>query len=174
MKYYRIKQKETSRNVIRPVFPSLTEIWSENQPLFIKGSVKKTVNEIVFLPFYSSHTFLILDEMKRIWTKYQLGGTYRPCSLGSIEQRIVKAYWFMKPIILEAVHESTVYYKSGDIEKLCLDRDIVKKNKVFGIRRWHHIDLILSEDILEEMLQQRITEFHWNEIESYQGELMYE
>ena len=169
MKYYKIRQKEKVRNVILPQFPSSTEIWSESRPIFVKGSVKKPQEDIVFLPFYSSHTMqiiLILNEIRKIWTRYQLGGNYRACALGSTEQRIIKAYWFMKPRILEAIHENTIYYKNSDVEKLYLDRSIIKKNKVFGIRLKNRIELILAEDVLEEIIQQHMTEFQWEEIES--------
>ena len=46
-----------------------------------------------------------------------------------------------------------------------MDREQVGMNKVFGVKAERKIHLILSEDVLEEMIRNSITEFDWEEVQ---------
>jgi len=169
MEYYRILQRQIGRNTIIPNYPTGTEIWKDEQPIFVSGDLKNTKEDIEFLPFYSSDylssIFLLDVKVKEIWTRYQIGGRYRPCVLGNIGKRdTIMPYWFAIPRLIECIHENSEYKKNGDIETLCLDHTKIAGNKVFGVKVWHSIYIIISEDILEEMIQNQITEFNWKKI----------
>ena len=164
MEYYRITQKKNIRNVILPRFPSPTEIWSKAEPLFVPGTANEQEEELSFLPLYEGNAFLICGSMQAVWQTYQKGGRYRPCAFGSVEQRRVLPYYFAVPRILECIHQDTVYYKNDTIKELILDRESIGAHKVFGIRTLHSIRLILSEDVLEELLRKNITCFQWEEV----------
>lgn len=164
MKYYKLTQIENRPNIITPLLPSFTELWSESTPFFMPGKAKAPFKELDFLPFYQSKCFVISDTVQKIWKNYQEGGRYRPCAMGSVEQRKVGIYAVMQPKLLDAIHEKTEYFKNGAVKTLVLDREKVGYNKVFGIKFWHHTTLIITGDILEEMLQEYITEVHWEEV----------
>lgn len=164
MEYYRITQKKSIRNVILPQFPSSTEIWSRTEPLFISGTAEDPKGELSFLPLYEGNAFLIYSPMQAVWQKYQKGGRYRSCAFGSVEQRRVLPYCFAVPRMLECIHPDTLYHKNGTIKELVLDRESIGAHKVFGIRTLHSIRLILSEDVLEEILRKNMTCFQWEEV----------
>lgn len=164
MEYYRLMQKKNIRNVIWPQFPSATEIWRKTEPLFVPGSAEDPKEELSFLPFYEGIAFLICGSMQTVWQKYQKGGRYRPCAFGSIEQRKVFPYCFVTPRIRECIHPDTLYHKNGAIKELVLDRENIGAHKVFGIRTLHSIRLILSEDVLEEIMRKNMTCFQWEEV----------
>lgn len=164
MEYYRITQKKNIRNIILPKFPSSTEIWHRTEPMFVPGKAAETEGELSFLPLYEGNAFLICGPMQAVWKMYQKGGRYRPCAFGSVEQRKVLPYCFTVPRILECIHPDTVYYKNDTIKELVLDRESIGAHKVFGIRTLHSIRLILSGDVLEELLRKNITCFQWEEV----------
>ena len=166
MEFYKLMQKRIHENVIMPLLPKATEIWKVDAPIFIKGVAAKPMKELVFLPLYMAHTYLVLDEVKMIWERYQSGGRYRPCALGSVEQRRAEPYWFMMPRLVEALHESTEYHKNKEIKKFVLDAKCVGYHKVFGIKQLNKVHLFASEDIVEEMLQKNITEFSWESVDT--------
>ncbi len=51
MEYFKIMQETNNRNVLRPVFPTISQIWGEEKPLLVHGKVEKPEKEICFLPF---------------------------------------------------------------------------------------------------------------------------
>lgn len=161
MEYYRIEQKENIRNTIWPKYPSPSEIWGKDDPFFLPGTAAMPVEKLAFLPFYESNVFLISDPLKNIWESYQKGGRFRPCAFGSVEQRRVLPYCFTMPRIIEAVHSDTEYHKTGEVKELCLDRGQVGANRVFGIKTLRRMILIISGDVLEEMMRQKIIGYHW-------------
>lgn len=156
MEYFRIIQETGYRNVLRPVFPTISQIWGEEKPVLVQGKAEKPDQEITFLPFYQasilSGAFLVSKRVGDIWKKYQQGGRYRPCVLGHIETRKLETYYFMYPRLLNALHKDTVYFKDGEIEQICLCRDLVEVHKVFGIKGKSRTDLIVAGDVLEQML----------------------
>lgn len=164
MEYYRIMQKNRG-DYITPQCMTMTEIWSDTQPVLVLGHMKTTVSNIVFLPFYTRNVFFISDTVKKIWKDYQRGGRYRACAFGSVEHKQVRPYCFMMPEIVDCIHENTRYKNNGEIEVLYLDREQVGMNKVFGVKDERKIHLILSEDVLEEMMRNSITEFDWEEVQ---------
>ena len=164
MEYYRIRQRKNIGNTIRPTFLSQTEIWSSDKPIFVRGVADRVEEKINFLPLYETGAFLISSELRILWEHYQTGGRYRSCVFGSVEQKQIRAYGFMMPRILECVHSDTTYRRNGEIESLCMDREKVGANKIFGIRDKLHIQLIISGDVLEEMLRNKITAFQWEEV----------
>lgn len=164
MEYLRITQKRNIRNVLLPQLPSSTEIWGKREPLFIPSFAEEPEGEAVFLPFYEGNAFLISGPMQAIWEDYQRGGRYRPCAFGSVEKRKILPYCLAMPRILECTHADTLYYKNGAVQKLILDKAEIGANKVFGVRTLRSIMLILSEDVLEEMLRGNMTGFQWETV----------
>lgn len=164
VEYYRISQRTDLGNIIRPTFLSQTQIWSADKPIFVKGVVDRGKEKINFLPLYVLGAFLISSEVRMIWEHYQKGGRYRSCAFGSVEQKQIRVYSYMMPRLLECVHPDTVYRRSGEIENLCMDRMKIGVNKIFGIRDEFDIKLIISGDVLEEMLRNNITAFQWEEV----------
>jgi hypothetical protein len=164
MEYYRIMQKSRG-DYITPQYMTMTEIWSDTQPVLVLGHMKTTASGIAFLPFYTRNVFFISDTVKKIWKDYQKGGRYRACAFGSVEHKQVRPYCFMMPVIVDCIHENTRYKNNGEIEVLYLDREQVGMNKVFGVKAERKIHLILSEDVLEEMIRNSITEFDWEEVQ---------
>lgn len=164
MEYHRITQKRNVRDILRPGFPSATQIWSGENPIFIPGTVEKAGEEPVFLPFYEGTSFLVSAPVKDIWQEYQRGGRYRPCALGSIEHKTVFPYSFVMPRMLDCLHPDTLYYKNGTIQKPVLDREVIGQNKVFGIGIMHSVMLFISDDVLEEMMRKDITGFNWETV----------
>ena len=67
MEYFKIMQETNNRNVLRPVFPTISQIWGEEKPLLVHGKVEKPEKEICFLPFYQANilsgAFLIAKKM---------------------------------------------------------------------------------------------------------------
>ena len=139
MEYFKIIQETKYRNVLHPVFPTISQIWGEEKPVLIRGKVEKPEQEICFLPFYQANilsgAFLISKRVGDIWKKYQHGGRYRPCVFGHLETRKMETYYFMYPRLLHVLHRDTVYSKDGEIEQACLCKDLVEAHKVFGIIR---------------------------------------
>ena len=164
MEYYRIMQKSRG-DYITPQYMTMTEIWSDTQPVLVLGHMKTTASGIAFLPFYTRNVFFISDTVKKIWKDYQKGGRYRACAFGSVEHKQVRPYCFMMPVIVDCIHENTRYKNNGEREVLYLDREQVGMNKVFGVKAERKIHLILSEDVLEEMIRNSITEFDWEEVQ---------
>lgn len=164
MEYYRITQRKNLPNCIRPPYLSLTDIWSETAPVFVPGIADRPKEEITFLPFYETNVFFLSGPLRAIWERSQVGGRYRQCAFGSVEQRKVQPYCFMMPRILSAVHPDTRYRRNGEIEELCLDREIVGAHKVFGVKDQRKIFLIVSADVLEEMMRSGVTVLHWEEV----------
>lgn len=164
MEYYRIMQKSNG-DYITPRYLTMTEIWSDTQLILVLGHMRTKVSDVMFLPFYARNVFFISDTVKKIWKDYQKGGRYRACAFGSVEHKQVRPYCFMMPVIIDCIHENTRYKNNGEIEVLYLDREKVGMNKVFGIKDQRHIHLIISEDVLEEMMRNNITEFDWEEIQ---------
>lgn len=164
MEYYRIMQKNRG-DYITPQYMAMSEIWSDTQPVLVLGHMKTTVSDIVFLPFYTRNVFFISDTVKKIWKDYQKGGRYRACAFGSVEYKQVRPYCFMMPEIVDCIHENTRYKNNGEIEALYLDREQVGMNKVFGVKDQWNIYMILSEDVLEEMMRNSVTEFDWEEVQ---------
>ena len=37
MEYFKIMQETNNRNVLRPVFPTISQIWGEEKPLLVHG-----------------------------------------------------------------------------------------------------------------------------------------
>lgn len=77
MEYYKIIQETKYRNVLRPVFPTISQIWGEEKPVLVHGKAERPDKEICFLPFYQANilsgAFLISKRMGEIWKKYQQG-----------------------------------------------------------------------------------------------------
>lgn len=168
MEYYRIMQKSRG-NYITPQYLTMSEIWSDTQPILVLGHMHTMVSDIMFLPFYAQNVFFISDTVKKIWKDYQKGGRYRACAFGSVEHKQVRPYCFMMPVFVDCIHENTQYKNNGEIEALYLDGEKVGMNKVFGVKDQWHIHLIISEDVLEEMMRNSITEFDWEEIQVSRG-----
>jgi hypothetical protein len=166
MEYYKITPNENLPNIIYPMLPSFTELWSEEAPIFIRGKAKSPLKRLTFLPFYKSHCFLVNGKIAEIWQNYQIGGRYRQCAMGSIEQKKIDYYSVMMPKMVDGIHPSTEYHKNGDIKNMVLSRTKVGPHKVFGIKDRHLTHLIITEDILEEILQENIVEFIWKHIGS--------
>lgn len=163
MEYFKITQETKYRNILRPVFPTISQIWGEEKPLLVYGNAEKQDKEISFLPFYHANilsgAFLISKKIGDIWKKYQQGGRYRPCVLGHVETRKLETYYFMYPRLLNVLHKDTVYLKDGEIEQICLCKDLVEIHKVFGIKGKHRTDIIIAGDVLEQMLREGIIGF---------------
>lgn len=166
MEYYRLTQSENINNTLLPLFPTASEIWSETVPVFVPGKADNPKGELVFLPFYEGHAFMVASAVKGIWDNWQKGGRYRACALGSIEQRRVYPYYFSMPRVLECVHPNTLYHKTGETKALCINLDIVGANRVFCVRTLRRMMLIVAEDVLEEMLRENVNGFNWVRIET--------
>ncbi len=65
----------------------------------------------------------------------------------------------MYPRLLNVLHKDTVYLKDGEIEQICLCKDLIKVHKVFGVKGKYRTDIIVSGDVLEQMLQRGIVGF---------------
>ena len=55
MEYYKIIQETKYRNVLRPVFPTISQIWGEEKPVLVHGKAERPDKEICFLPFYQAN-----------------------------------------------------------------------------------------------------------------------
>lgn len=163
MEYFKIIQETKYRNVLYPIFPTTSQIWSEEKPLLVHGKVEKPDKDICFLPFYQANilsgAFLISKKTGEIWKKYQQGGRYRPCVFGHVETRRLETCYFMYPRLLNVLHKDTVYLKNGEIEQICLCKDFVEVHKVFGIKGKCRTDIIVAGDVLEQMLREGIVGF---------------
>ena len=65
----------------------------------------------------------------------------------------------MYPRLLNVLHKDTVYLKDGEIEQICLCRELVEIHRVFGIKGKHRTDIVVAGDVLEEMLKEEIVGF---------------
>ena len=96
MEYFKIMQETNNRNVLRPVFPTISQIWGEEKPLLVHGKVENQRKRFVSYPFIK----LIFCQgllIAKKWEKYgklPTRGRYRPCVLGHVETRK------LEPIIL--------------------------------------------------------------------------
>ena len=70
MEYFKIMQETNNRNVLRPVFPTISQIWGEEKPLLVHGKVEKPEKEICFLPFYQANILSGAFLIAKKWEKY--------------------------------------------------------------------------------------------------------
>ena len=173
MEYYKIIQETKYRNVLRPVFPTISQIWGEEKPVLVHGKAERPDKEICFLPFYQANilsgAFLISKRMGEIWKKYQQGGRYRPCVLGHIETRKLETYYFMYPRLLDVLHKDTIFLKDGEIEQICLCKELVEIHKVFGVKGKYKTDIIVAGDVLEQMLKGGLVGFQTVPVSAKEG-----
>ena len=173
MEYYKIIQETKYRNVLRPVFPTISQIWGEEKPVLVHGKAERPDKEICFLPFYQANilsgAFLISKRMGEIWKKYQQGGRYRPCVLGHIETRKLETYYFMYPRLLDVLHKDTIFLKDGEIEQICLCKELVEIHKVFGVKGKYKTDIIVAGDVLEQMLKGGLVGFQTVTVSAKEG-----
>lgn len=173
MEYFKIIQETGYRNVLHPIFPTISQIWGEEKPLLVRGRVERPDKEIRFLPFYQasvlSGAFLISKKMGEIWKKNQQGGRYRSCVLGHVETRIMETYYFMYPKLLDVSHDDTEYSKDGEIEQACLYQDLIRVHKVFGIKGKHRTEIVIAGDVLEQILQEGIVGFRTASVSVKEG-----
>ena len=173
MEYYKIIQETKYRNVLRPVFPTISQIWGEEKPVLVHGKAERPDKEICFLPFYQANilsgAFLISKRMGEIWKKYQQGGRYRPCVLGHIETRKLESYYFMYPRLLDVLHKDTIFLKDGEIEQICLCKELVEIHKVFGVKGKYKTDIIVAGDVLEQMLKGGLVGFQTVPVSAKEG-----
>lgn len=170
MNYYKLMEADDLPNTLIPEFPSTSAIWSAAEPLFLKGTVRNEKEYINFLSFYRSgilsKAFLVSAETWEIWREFQDGGRCRPCAFGHLGTRQVKPYYLAMPKIMDALHEETVYQRDGNIETVCLSKEKVGANQVFAVKGSTQMELLLSEDILEEMLRGNLTSFYYEQVET--------
>lgn len=163
MEYFKIEQEKKYRNILRPLLPTMSQIWGDEKPLLVPGKAEKPDEDICLLPFYQasvlSGAFLVSKKMGDIWKKYQHGGRYRPCVFGHVETRKLETYYLMYPRLLNVLHKDTVYLKDGEIEQICICRDLVETHRVFGIKGKHRTDIVIAGDVLEEILKEAIVGF---------------
>lgn len=173
MEYYRIIQETAEWNVLLPSFPAFSRIWGEEGPMLVEGKVENPKKSIRFLPFYHGNSwsgaFLISKRMGEIWKACQMGGRYRPCVLGHVETRRVEPYYFMYPKLLEGLHPSTRYLADGEIESICLCKERIRFQKVFGVKGKCQTYLIVAGDVLEEVLGNGILGFQVSCVEVKEG-----
>lgn len=104
MEYFKIGQEKKYRNILRPLLPSMSQIWGEEKPLLVQGKAEQEDKDICFLPFYQANilsgAFLISKKTGDIWKKYQQGGRYRPCVFGHVETRKFETCYLMYTMIL--------------------------------------------------------------------------
>ena len=55
MEYFKIGQEKTYRNILRPLLPTMSQIWGEEKPLLVHGKAEKSEEDIRFLPFYQAN-----------------------------------------------------------------------------------------------------------------------
>ena len=53
MEYFKIMQETNNRNVLRPVFPTISQIWGEEKPLLVHGKVENQRKRFVSYPLSS-------------------------------------------------------------------------------------------------------------------------
>ena len=163
MEYFKIGQEKKYRNILRPLLPSMSQIWGEEKPLLVQGKAEQEDKDICFLPFYQasilSGAFLISKKTGDIWKKYQQGGRYRPCVFGHAETRKFETCYLMYPRLINVLHKDTVYLKDGEIDQICLCREIVEIHRVFGEKGKHRTYIVIAGDVLEEMLKEEIVGF---------------
>lgn len=173
MEYYRIVQVTGWRNIIHPKFPTVSQIWGEEKPMFVEGTVERPDEEVQFLSFYQSTilsgAFLVSKKMGAIWKEYQLGGRYRPCVLGHLKNKKIQSYDFMYPRLLPALHKDTPYYADGNPEELVLTEEMIGAHKVFGVKGKTMTYLIVAADVLDRMLQSKLTGFEFTPIKTREG-----
>ena len=54
MEYFKIGQEKKYRNILRPLLPSMSQIWGEEKPLLVQGKAEQEDKDICFLPFYQA------------------------------------------------------------------------------------------------------------------------
>lgn len=173
MNYYKLSELDDLPNTLIPEFPSASAIWSEAEPIFLKGSVRNKEEYVNFLTLYRSGSlskaFLVCAEAWNIWREYQNGGRCRPCAFGNISTRQFMPYYLILPKILDALHQDTVFFRDGNIETLCLLKEIIGGNQVFAVKGSTQMELLVSEVILEEMLRKNMVNFHYVQVEVRKG-----
>ena len=101
----------------------------------------------------------VISFTEDIWKKYQQGGRYRPCVFGHVETRKFETCYLMYPRLINVLHKDTVYLKDGEIDQICLCRELVEIHRVFGVKGKHRTDIVIAGDVLEEMLKEEIVGF---------------
>lgn len=161
MNYYRLKQPNDISGALIPDYPNASAIWSNNAPLFIRGSISGQGKDIRFLPFYEStilsNAFMVSSKAWSIWEELQKGGRNRPCAFGHMGTRQIEPYRLVMPRILEALHEDTEYLKDGTIKTIRLCKNRIGRNQVFTVKSSFSSCVVVSEYVLEEMLRSKIT-----------------
>lgn len=51
MEYFKIGQEKTYRNILRPLLPTMSQIWGEEKPLLVHGKAEKSEEDIRFCLF---------------------------------------------------------------------------------------------------------------------------
>lgn len=167
MNYYKLKEVNSLPNTLTPEFPYASAIWSGTEPIFLKGTVRYEKEPVSFLSYYRSgvlsKAFLVSGETWAVWREFQTGGRCRPCAFGHVKTRQVKPYYLVMPKIVEGLHKETVFMRDGNIERICLSKEKTGDNQVFGVKGSTLMELIITEDVLEEMLRNKITGFAYEQ-----------
>ena len=170
MNYYRLMETVDLPNALIPEFPSASAIWSETEPMFLAGRARNGKKHINFLSFYRSgilsKVFLVSAETWQIWREFQAGGRCRPCAFGHVKARQVKPYYLVMPKIIDGLHNETVFLRDGNVKTICLSKEAVGTNQVFAVKGSTLMELLVSEDVLEDMLRSGITSFSYEQAET--------
>lgn len=78
----------------------------------------------------------------------------RPCRIQAGD-----VLYIANPRLINVLHKDTVYLKDGEIDQICLCRELVEIHRVFGVKGKHRTDIVIAGDVLEEMLKEEIVGF---------------
>lgn len=157
MEYFQIRQDDRADNCIIPQLAAADEIWKSDQPLFIPASARNPANYIYFLPYIDKPLAMVSDAFKKIIETYQSRTLFRPCAVGSMEQRKVEVYWLVKPRVIDCLHEDTTYFVDGTLKEICISKEKAGFNKAFAIDGVKGNHFIVDTEVLERLYREGLT-----------------
>lgn len=164
MNYYRICQDKGLPNQIQPILLNLEP--ESKKPIFIRGRLEAPQEYAYFPPLIEAPVLMISEPVKKIWDCYQSGWRYRPCALGSIEQKRIQVYWIAEAKLINGLSEKTEYQKDGSFKRIVLSKEKIQFQKVFAIQNLHKTYYIAEKEILERMLQEHIHGFIFEQVKT--------
>jgi hypothetical protein len=78
------------------------------------------------------YSFMVSDEMNRIFSNYQEGGQYRTVMVNGKEGYSV-LYHIYQPVLLDCNSDLTVFSSKRTVKVLVLDKRKIGANKVFQV-----------------------------------------
>lgn len=160
MNYFLIRQDNRTSNAIIPQISDTENIWKSDKPLFIRTTARDPKSPLDFLPYLEKPLLMVSDSVKNIFEIYQSRMLFKPCAVGSIEQKRVEVYWLFQPRIINCLDDSTSYYPDHSLKELVLNKTKVGFNKIFKVDGLRGDFLIVDTEVLERLYREGIHAFN--------------